>query len=110
MRAMRAIKNLLGEMRGFSYCPNCGDSYSWKPTGSLPFEGEPMGLSQKEDGTIVLNMGFQHSVLICTECLDKPSGLNADRIAADLKKCGWEQGDIDKVQSSIAELQAHQTA
>lgn len=107
---MRAIKNYLGGMRGYGCCPNCGDSYSWKPTSSLPYEGESAGFAQKEDGTVVLNIGFQQSVLLCTECLNEPAALDAERIVSDLGKSGWEQGDTDKVQSAIANLQASQAA
>jgi len=107
---MRAIKNLLGGMKGFGCCPNCGDSYNWKPIDNLPFEGEPAGFSEMEDGKLVLNIGFQRGMLLCTECLDVPAGLDAERIVSNLGKSGWEQGDIDKVQSAIFKVQASQAA
>lgn len=107
---MRAIKNLLGKMQGFGCCPNCGNSYSWKPTGSLPYEGEPAGFSQSEGGRVVINVGFQRGVLLCIECLEKPTGLDANRIATNLKEYGWERGNIVKVQSAIVKVQASQHA
>lgn len=107
---LRTVKNWLGRIHGFGCCPNCGDSYSWKLTDNLPFGDQPLGLIQREDDKLVIILGFQSSVLLCTECLDRPTDMDADRVAAHLNKYGWEQGDIDSVRSAIADFKARQAA
>ncbi len=102
---MRAIKNLIGKMIGFGCCPNCSDSYFWKPTGSFIYEGKPTGLTKQEDGKMVLNIGIQRGVLLCTECINEPTRLDAERIASNLEKCGWEKDDTNKVLSAVDKVQ-----
>jgi hypothetical protein len=52
----------------FGSCPNCGGSWEWKQSGSIPIEG------------------ILGEVLICIDCLKHPERLNITRIAINLEK------------------------
>lgn len=85
--------NLLGKIFDYGSCPNCDDSWRWKKSENFVFE-------TGEDGT-------QRSIAICTECLANPSGLNADRMAANVNRhrWKWKRSKIRMIKAAISEYQ-----
>ena len=65
----------------YATCPNCGDSYYGKPTGTIWYEPG-------------------RGVVICQECLNRPLELNIPKILGDLSKVGWKD-NLDKVEIAI---------
>lgn len=51
----------------FGFCPICGASWEWKPSGSIL-------------------LGRMGEVLICIDCLKHPEKLDSDRIASSLEE------------------------
>lgn len=68
---VRFVENLIGNIKGYGACPNCGDNWWWKKPDSLMY-----------------TQAF--CVLICEECLSHPKRLNPQRIEQDLIGCKWE--------------------
>lgn len=87
---LRWLKNYIGSFKGFGGCPNCGDSWGWKPSGFityLPDEGLP---------------SISFGVMICEECLEHPEALNVEQILKDLRGHGWNQPSLELVESALA--------
>jgi len=84
-------KNLLGTVRGFGCCPNCGDCWSWKASGSIIYE--------------TFDQYNASGVMICNECLENPDKLDVDRIAAKLTTYGWGSDDVLRVRTAISSNQ-----
>ena len=80
------LKNLIGDHLHYEKCPNCGDSWWWKPAG---------GIAYKSDGSNLFE------VMICKECLRNPGRLNFLKIEKDLAKLEWNRSDIRLARTAI---------
>jgi hypothetical protein len=88
------VKNMIGSLKGFGSCSNCGDNWWWKTANSsiyLKLPGVPGGCY----------IPYSLGVMICEECVAKPESLDTKRIAANLKTSGWDDADIEKVSGAI---------
>lgn len=103
------IKNLIGSLVGYGNCPNCGDSWVWKDTGSIPYEGKEPSV-KVEDGELIFTIGYVKSICICTECLARLDLLDTKKILSDLKKSGWKNEDLEKAEVSIKYFKEQHTA
>ncbi len=74
----RSAKNAYGNVMGYGECPNCGDSWSWKPC-TRGVEYTP-----------------GRGVSICDECLARPK-LDIERIARELRRYEWPPSDVQLV-------------
>ncbi len=90
----RFVKNCIGFFDGYGSCPNCGDRWNWKTSGSITFEGDCSSSS---------------GVMVCNECLSEPPKLVVDRIVKDLKHSMWPQNEIESVKMAINTLKATHT-
>lgn len=75
---VRKVKNRVGRFMGYSGCPNCGDSWYWKPSGVVPY-------------------AKTRGVMICEECLLDLDYLCIRTIEEDLLKAGWEPDEVNQV-------------
>lgn len=89
----KLARNILGFIQGYGCCPNCGDSWSWKPT------------SEVTCGDSTTN-----AVLICIKCLEHPAELDVDHITANLARYGWEQDGVDQARLVLTSLKKEKVA
>jgi hypothetical protein len=88
------LKNLIGDRLHYETCPNCGDSWWWKPAGGIAYKSEGNNLFE---------------VMICKECLQNPARLNFIRIEKDLLKREWKQLDIKLARTAIINFKVRKT-
>lgn len=82
------IGNSIGSFLHYGNCPNCGDSWLWKTSGSIEI-GEIKDLSSEFGSPSVPFIEIQHGIMICEECLMNPAGLDEARIEQDLLNYEW---------------------
>ena len=80
------LNNLIGNRLHYEKCPNCGDSWWWKPAGGIAYKNEGNSLFE---------------VMICRECLGNPARLNFLRIEGNLAKLDWAKSDIRLARTAI---------
>lgn len=93
---IRGIKNIKGDIYGELICPNCFDSLTWKPSGTLIY-----WKAEKEPAFGISSMGID----ICQECLNHPKKLHANRIGLVLFFWGWDQQNIKLVKKAVYKKQ-----
>lgn len=82
----RLAKNMVGDILGFGRCPNCGDSYWWKPAGSIHYRVTDSGM---------------RGVTICKECLAHPEKLDENRIEKNLLVYRWPPAKAALVHQAV---------
>jgi len=103
----RGLKNFLGSIRGFGSCPNCGDSWSWKPHRSIILKKENIPVvikTRDETGAIIIQEGTvpcTGGIMICKECLENPAKLDPERIKHDLLLVGWTEEDAENARQHL---------
>jgi hypothetical protein len=81
--AERFVRNALGQMKGYSACPSCGDSWMWKTGRSaIWFANGGSGIS------------------ICDECMELPT-LDSHKIANHVRGYKWPEGLITQAVTAI---------
>ena len=83
----KSIRNKAGHVAGWGDCPNCGDSWSRKASGSIDYKPD-------------------YGVMICKECLQRPDRLDVDRICRDLKEYSWADDDVALVRAAVEAYKA----
>lgn len=81
----RPIKNLTGSFLAYGHCPNCHDSWWWKPIENVNYKSGS-------------------DVMICKECLQIPKDLDLQKIKSNLIKWKWEKENINKVIIALNKL------
>jgi len=92
----RNRRNALGSSLGYSGCPNCGDSWSWKAQTSVVYE-TVYGILFGNKVPV-----FQRGVMICCECASNPDQINPNRIQKDLLQYGWKSKDVSAAVMAIS--------
>jgi len=93
----KTVRNVFGTVLGFGCCPNCGDSWSWSPHGSITYQ-------EFDDGSA-------NCFMLCIKCAVSPPKIDVDRITSTLlKHDGWEQSEVDMVREVLIADYAMPTA
>lgn len=99
-----SVRNSIGSMLGYGGCPNCGSSWLYAKPDTITYEKLKEGKDFFMTGNACDHMhviATNSGVMICKTCLQNPSKLNVDRIANDLRKCGWESEKVELVKLAI---------
>ena len=109
---IRKARNFIGSQLGFGSCPNCGDSWHWKISGSLPYNDLKIVNKVISDERIATGMvSAQKSILLCQECLNNPEKLDLENIRRDLDDTeDWEKEEIGLVIESIKKYKSAEKA
>jgi len=94
------LGNPIGDLFGYSGCPNCGDSWFWKSHGSIPI-GPTKSLEKSED---IIYIEITKGLMICKECLANPAGLDEEKIEQYLlsfPEGGWTMEKTAKVKQAV---------
>ena len=84
---LKKILNIIGRYKGYSGCPNCGDSWFWKDKNH---RGEFIEFKRERVGVGISSTGIP----ICIECASTPEKFDAKRIMRNLKKtAAWSRED-----------------
>lgn len=90
----RSFKNFYGARIGYGTCPNDGDSWWWKESGSILIgdlkEGKDYKVQSGKSGMQIQTTGVRYGVMICEECLDHPDRLDPAKIEKNLIESDWE--------------------
>lgn len=80
----RFTKNIIGDSQEFGRCPNCNDSFWWKPASSLQYSETRV-------------------IIICKDCLTHPEKLSEDRIKKNLLACSWTAEKAALIHQAVKE-------
>lgn len=93
----RRIRNAIGRHDGYGSCPNCGDCWSWKTSGIIKCQRRRV-LSSDGSG---VSTPARRGVMICHECLSKPSSLCSRRVGKNLRASHWPEKDIRLAEKAV---------
>lgn len=87
------LLNPIGKLLGKSGCPNCGDSWFWKSSGSIVVEPtRPLKKGVDYNVEDIIYAEITKEIMICKKCLANPAELDEERIEQDLlsyPEGGW---------------------
>ena len=87
----KALRNLIGKIFDFGYCPNCNDYWNWKKPGAILY---------RENS----------SVLICKECLSNPEKLDPEKVVENLKIHGWDKEKLKLIKKAITDFKTQHSS
>jgi len=96
------LGNPIGDLLGYSRCPNCGDSWFWKSEDSIP-----VGPTRTLDANNIKHIIYAEitqGIMICKECLAKPAELDEERIKQNLlsyPEGGWTEEKAEEVRKAV---------
>ncbi len=86
----------------FGTCPNCGESWKGKKSGSLSLKKTASNLQTKAGAVPT------RKVSICQDCLAIPEQLDVELITTDLNNCGWPKQETALVKPAVDDLKRKQ--
>jgi len=89
---VRIVGNIIGGCLDYGTCPNCGDSWLWKPSSAITFRRSGCGCIIRE-------------VMICSKCISNPLGLVLPKIRQSLIESQWPPDDIRMVEMAVVDYQ-----
>jgi len=96
------LLNPIGDLLGYSGCPNCGDNWLWKSNGNIPIG--PTRSFDVNNVEHIICAEITYGIMICKECLAKPAELDEERIEQNLlsyPEGGWTLEKTAEVKQAV---------